>query len=135
MFKKVLDLKKRHWNEITLEQLEMKMNEENFDKEFIEEILGIFKERIEKHGKEAFGKWIYNLHFRVPEEFQNEKIAISIYEKYHKWLEEEVIKLENETKMSWELQTEDLRGLNNKARKAQLVIRHRLSETVLDLLE
>ncbi|MDN7245629.1 hypothetical protein QWY16_09190 [Planococcus shenhongbingii] len=135
MFKKELHLKKKHWDEITVEQLERKMNEEKFDKEFIEEILKIFKERIEKHGKEAFGKWIYNLHFRVPEEFQNEQISISVYEKYHKWLEGEVIKLENETKMSWEIQTEDLQDLDNKARKAQLVIRHRLSEIVLDLLE
>ena len=133
MLWKKLNLKDRKVDKITLENLQMKMNEEKFDKDFKEEIVGVLKQRIEKDGEEEFQKWLSNLHFRVPEEFQDEQTSIRIYEKHHRWLEEEVTKLENETKLSWEIQTEDSENLDDKARKAQLVIRHRLSEIVLDL--
>jgi hypothetical protein len=45
-----------------------------------------------------------------------------------------VKELEKETGLSWEIQTEDLRDVNEKARKVQLVIRDRLSNIALDLL-
>ncbi|MCC2250461.1 hypothetical protein JUJ52_10860 [Virgibacillus sp. AGTR] len=56
-----------------------------------------------------------------------------MYRYYRKWIEDEVVKLENETKLSWEEQTEDIEDLNIKARKTQLVLRHR-SDVVLELL-
>jgi hypothetical protein len=130
---KKLNLKDKKVDRITLEKLEMKMNEEKFDKDFKAEIVSVLKERMEKGDEEEFQKWLSNLHFRVPEEFQDEQTSIRIYERHHQWLEVEVTKLEKETKLSWEIQTEDSANLDDKARKAQLVIRHRLSEIVLDL--
>lgn len=119
---------------LTLSKLERKMKEESFDNNLIKDLIEVLKQRVIKFGENDFQKWLYNHSFKCPEEFQNESFAIEIYEKYHSWIEEEIVKLEQETKFSWEVQSEDLKEFNIKARKVQLVIRHRLSEIVLELI-
>ncbi|MFB1051284.1 hypothetical protein [Paraliobacillus sp. JSM ZJ581] len=56
------------------------------------------------------------------------------YAKYHYWIEEEVAKLEKETKISWEEQSEALKECNIEGRKVQLFIRHHLSMFVLEMI-
>lgn len=128
-------LKNRIYSKFTLENLERKMKEEGFDKGCIADLMSVFKTRISKYGREEFQKWIYYLDFSVPEEFQDEETAIRFYLKHRQWIESEVMKLEKEIKLSWEIQTEDLENLDDRARKAQLVIRDRLTGIVLDLMD
>ncbi|MFC0091669.1 hypothetical protein ACFFJI_12260 [Allobacillus sp. GCM10007491] len=123
----------KNLDNISLNNLEKKMNEKGFDDDFIKEIIQAFKQRIDKQGEKQFKNWLVNLHFNCPDEFQNEEKAVQVYDKYCSWIESEVNNLEDETKLSWERQTEDIKELDEKARKTQLVIRHRLSEIVLDL--
>lgn len=119
---------------LSLKNLKQQMKENQFDPNFIHELSAAFETRINTQGEAEFKKWLKNLHFKVPEEFEGEKEALQVYEKYQSWIDEEVTKLEDETGLPWERQTEDIQHLNHKARKAQLVIRHRLSEIVLELL-
>lgn len=119
---------------LTLSKLEQKMKEERFDNNLIKDLIEVLKQRVIKFGENDFQKWLYHLSFKCPEEFQDESFAIEIYEKYHSWIEEAIVKLEQETKISWEVQSEDLKKFDIKARKVQLVIRHRLSEIVLELI-
>ncbi|MBA4536517.1 hypothetical protein H1Z61_04980 [Bacillus aquiflavi] len=132
--KDVLWVKDDNLSNYTLTNIEQMMIKDKFQHEFIKEIIALFRKRIEKYGEKEFQLWFSQLNFTVPEEFQNEKACIQIYEKYHFWFEKEVEKLEKETKLSWEKQTEDIKFLHEKARKVQLVIRHRLSEIQLALL-
>lgn len=133
--KNFLGGKRNHLRKITLDNIEQMMIQHEFDKGFIEEILAVFEKRIAMHGEKEFQNWFHNLCFKIPEEFQNEKESVGIYRKYSSWMEREVRKLESETGLSWEEQTADIMYFNAKARKAQLVIRHRLSEIALDLLD
>lgn len=134
MLRKILGFKDNsHLKILTMENLSKKMLEYDFDKDFMKELLMIFHERIKIDGEKNFQKWLYKLHFQVPEEFQDETIAIEAFNKYSEWIEREVKKLENEIKLSWEIQTEDIQHLDERARKTQLVIRDRLSTIVLDL--
>ncbi|SHH80555.1 hypothetical protein [Virgibacillus chiguensis] len=87
----------------------------------------------DEYGKSVFQTWIANLNYQVPEPFRKEEKAEQIYESFTEWMEDEVIKLENETGLPWEEQAEDLANLSIKARKAQLVLRHRISDIVLEL--
>ena len=119
---------------ITLENIQNKMYEMGFNKGFVEEIMIILEKRFNKYGKKEFQEWFNGLHYRIPEELKDELLAIKIYEKHGLLIEEQVEKLEKETKLSWELQTEELKNINEKARKVQLVIRDRLSGIALDLL-
>lgn len=119
--------------DITLDNMVVKMKEEGFSQELIEEISGLFKGRIKKKGELEFQEYMGNLHFNLPEEFNDEELSISFYEKYVQWVEEEINKLELETELSWEEQSEDLNQLDSRARKFQLVIRHRLSEVVISI--
>ena len=121
--------------QITIHNLALKMKAEQFDNDFIESVLAVFQVRVSKNGEREFQNWIRNLHYRLPEEFQEETTAIQLYEKCEHWIENELAKLEDETKLSWETQAADLNQVDEKARKAQLVIRHRLSEIVLELME
>ncbi|MFC0015253.1 MULTISPECIES: hypothetical protein [Allobacillus] len=132
--KDTLWMDNKNLNNITLNNLENKMNEVGFDDDFIKEIIQVFKQKIVEQGEREFQQELVNLHFKCPGEFQSEEKAVQTYDKYHSWLESEVKNLENETKLSWEKQTEDIEELNEKARKTQLVIRHRLSEIVLELI-
>ncbi|QKG85664.1 hypothetical protein GXN76_15220 [Kroppenstedtia pulmonis] len=133
--KNFLGGKRDHLSKITLDNIEQMMIHHECDKGFIEEILAVFEKRIEMYGEKEFQHWFHHLCFKVPEEFQNEKESVRIYRKYSSWMEREVRKLESETGLSWEEQTADIMYFNAKARKAQLVIRHRLSEIALDLLD
>ena len=119
---------------ITLENIQNKMYEMGFNKGFVEEIMIILEKRFNKYGEKEFQEWFNGLHYRIPEELKDELLAIKIYEKHGLLIEEQVEKLEKETKLSWELQTEELKNINEKARKVQLVIRDRLSGIALDLL-
>ncbi|UCZ54856.1 hypothetical protein LGQ02_08970 [Bacillus shivajii] len=135
MIKKLFGFKSRNvLSNITLDNIQNKMNEMGFNKEFVDEIMIILENRFNKYGKEEFQEWFDGLNYRLPEEFNNEKVAIKIYEKHSLLIEEQVKKLEQETKLSWEIQTEDLKNSNEKVQKVQLVIRHRLSDISLDLL-
>ena len=120
---------------LTLSNLEKKMKEKNFDDNLIIDLIEVWKQRIIKLGEKDFQLWLYNLDFKTPDEFLEESFAIKFYEKYHTWIEKEIVKLEKETKISWEIQSEDLKKFTTKARKVQLVIRHRVSEIVLALMD
>ncbi|MBU9713557.1 hypothetical protein [Evansella tamaricis] len=119
---------------ITLDNIQNKMYEIGAHKEFVEEIMYVLENRFNKYGKKEFQEWFNGLNYRLPEEFNDEKVALKIYEKHSLLIEEQVKKLEQETKLSWEIQTEELKNINEKARKVQLVIRDRLSDIALDLL-
>lgn len=120
---------------ITLENIHKKLTEMGFPKELITEIVAILEDRINKNGIKEFQKWFRNLNYRLPEDFQDETLAQQIYENYSQSIETEVAKLEMETKLSWEEQTEDLKELDAQPRKVQLVLRHRLSDLALDLTD
>jgi len=122
-------------NNVSLNNLENMMVAYEFPPGLIEEILADFKKRIEKYGEQPFHIWYSNLHYSIPEEYQDANKAEHIYDTYHAWMENEVEKLESETGLPWEEQTADIQSLNEKAKKTQLVIRHRLSEIQLDLID
>ena len=105
-----------------------------FNNEFAEEIMIILEKKFNKYGEKQFQEWFSGLHYRIPEELKDELLAIKIYEKHSLLIEEQIKELEKETKLSWEIQTEELKNINEKARKVQLVIRDRLSGIALDLL-
>ncbi|WP_249872178.1 hypothetical protein [Oceanobacillus saliphilus] len=134
MIKKLFRYKDRSLDNFTLENIQNKMLETGWNEDFTYEIVTIFRERIRKYGEKAFQEWFKELHYQVPEEFDNELLGIEIYDNYATWIEHEVASLEKETNLSWEKQTEDIRKRNDKVRKVQLVIRHRLSEVSLELL-
>lgn len=136
MIKKLLGFKnKKALENITLNNIEDKMLEMGFKKEFAEELMIILEKRFNEYGQKKFQEWFNELHFRLPEEFTDESLAIEIYNK-HSLLIEEIIKgLEKETALSWEIQAEDLKNANEKARKVQLIIRDRLSSIALELMD
>lgn len=135
MIRKLFGFKDRNvLVKITLDNIQNKMYEMGFYKGFVEEIMIILENRFNKYGKEEFQVWFEGLNYRLPEEFNDEKVVINIYEKHSLLIEEHVKKLEQETKLTWEIQTEDLKNSDEKVRKVQLVIRHRLSDIALDLL-
>ncbi|WP_051388453.1 hypothetical protein [Virgibacillus salarius] len=119
---------------ITLYTLEQKMIDKKFPENLIEELLVEFNKIINERGERGFQKCLVNLNYQVPEPYKSELNAEKMYGYYRKWIEDEVVKLENETKLSWEEQTEDIEDLNIEARKTQLVLRHRISDVVLELL-
>ncbi|MED3791349.1 hypothetical protein P4571_02670 [Niallia alba] len=119
---------------LSLSKLEQKMKEDSFEDNLIKDLIVVLKQRLIEFGERDFQKWLYNLNFKYPEDFQDESFAKEIYEKYQFWVEEEIVRLEKETNISWEVQSEDLEKFDIKARKVQLVIRHRLSEIVLELI-
>ncbi len=126
--------KKNNLDAITLENIKEKMFLIGFCQNFIDEIIRVLEIRIKRDGISEFQKWFKHLHYRLPEEFKDDLLIKRLYENYSNWIELEVEKLEKETKLSWEKQTEDLRDVNKKVRKTQLVIRHRLSDIALDLI-
>ncbi|RST72477.1 hypothetical protein D4T97_015555 [Siminovitchia acidinfaciens] len=128
-------LRKRDLSMITLYNIEKVMTQYGLDSGLAQEILDVFQKRIERSGENEFQAWYSNLNYRTPEDFQNEEEAAKLYESYSSWFEQEVSKLEKETGLPWQEQTEDIATLNEKARKSQLVLRHRLSEINWDLME
>ncbi|MEI5908032.1 hypothetical protein WAK64_13305 [Bacillus spongiae] len=131
--KDIMWLDTKDLSNLTLAKLEQKMKEENFEENLLTNVIEVLKQRLVEFGEKDFQEWLYNLNFKCPDEFQDERFAKDIYEKSQFWIEEEILKLEKETKISWEVQAEDLKEFQEKARKIQLIIRHRLSEIVLDL--
>lgn len=135
MIKKLLGFKdSKSLVNITLNNIEDKMYEIGFNKEFTEEIMIFLEKRFNEYGQKEFQEWFNGLHYRIPEEFKDELIAIKIYDRHSPLIEEQVKELEKETKLSWEIQTEDIKNVNKNARKVQLVIRDRLSSIALELL-
>lgn len=120
---------------LTMENLDMGMKKIGLSASFAADIISSLQSRLNSQGEEAFQEWLANLHFKLPEEFQDEQIAKQLYIKHQSIIESEVKKLEKETKLGWEIQTEDIEHLHNQARKTQLVIRHRLTEVVMDLTD
>lgn len=133
-FNNLLNSKNKNLTKITVSNLEQKMKAEKFPEKLIEELLIEFNKMINEQGEVEFQKQFTNLHYQVPDLFRSELKAEKIYKDYQNWIEDEVVKLENETNLSWEEQTEDIEELIIPARKAQLVLRHRITEVVLDLL-
>jgi hypothetical protein len=133
-FNDFLGMENENLDGITLHNLEQKMKHERFPEKLIEELLVEFNKIINKQGEKEFKKQLVNLHYQLPELFRSELKAEKVYKDYRNWIEDEMVNLENETKLSWEEQTEDIEHSNIKAKKAQLVLRHRISEVVLELL-
>ncbi|MEC2073759.1 hypothetical protein [Alkalihalophilus marmarensis] len=126
--------KKPNLSNITINNIEKKMNEVGFNKSFIEEIKSVLDRRLSKYGEQKFQEWFGSLNYSLPEEFNDETVSIKLYEEHSSLVEEQVKKLEKESKLTWGEQTVDLIGQNEKSRKVKLVIRHRLSDIMLDLL-
>ncbi|MCA1066139.1 hypothetical protein QTG56_25370 (plasmid) [Rossellomorea sp. AcN35-11] len=122
-------------NKITLHNIEEMMTNEGFDVKFIDGLLYSFKKRIEVHGEDQFRKWICELNYTLPEEFHNKETCLSVYERSSEWIEEEIRRLEAETRLSWTEQAADLEIEDERACKVQLVIRHRLTEVISDILD
>ncbi|KGP91454.1 hypothetical protein N780_19805 [Pontibacillus chungwhensis BH030062] len=135
MFFKKLSKKNRSTHNITLTNLQQKMVEDQMDEKVVESVTLIFDMRMTDMGVEEFQEWLVNLNFRTPEEFLNADFALATYEDSRSWFEEEVLKLEKETELPWQEQAEDLKSEDDRIRKTQLVLRHRISEMVLDLLD
>jgi hypothetical protein len=136
MLKKIAGFKdKNSLAPITLENIQQAMHEIGFDKAFVEVIINTLELRANNYGEREFQEWFNELHYRLPDEFKDEQFAIKLYENHATFIEEEVIKLEKETELPGEKQAEDLLHLDEKVRKVQLVIRHRLSDIALDLLD
>ncbi|MDQ0253102.1 putative metal-dependent hydrolase [Evansella vedderi] len=106
-----------------------------FNKNLMVEIITVLEKRMKRDGINLFQNWFKDLHYTLPDEFKDESVTEKIYENYSHWIEGEVKKLEKETGLTWKVQTEDLNGVNERTRKVQLVIRHRLSDIALDLLD
>ncbi|KHF39314.1 hypothetical protein LQ50_15585 [Halalkalibacter okhensis] len=126
--------KKPNLSSITLKNIKTKMYEIGFNKSWIEEIKIVLDSRLSGYGERKFQEWFSSLNYSLPEELRAETVAIKLYEEHSTLVEEQVKKLEEETKLTWGEQTVDLIGLDEKSRKVQLVIRHRLSDIALDLL-
>jgi primase-polymerase (primpol)-like protein len=124
---------KKHLRDLTISNLEQQMKKEKFNENFTATILEVLKARLVKYGDAGFQEWLYELNFNIPEEFTDESLALNIYLMNEKWMEEELVKLEHETGLSWEVQAEDLQSTDMRVIKAQLVTRHRLSEIILEL--
>ncbi|HEY4552895.1 MAG TPA: hypothetical protein VIG80_06850 [Bacillaceae bacterium] len=121
-------------NKLTLENIEHAMVQNEFDRGLIRELIIVFKKRVNQDGDERFRRWFSELHYQLPKEFESEAAAEQLYNMHSGWIESETKKLERETKLSWEEQTEDIKHLSVRARKAQLVVRHRLTDIYWDLL-
>lgn len=120
---------------VSLAALREKMIERKFDKALMNEILTVLQHRIVQDGMEAFQDWIEHLDYRLPEEFEAEGTALRLYEQSSGWLEEEVHKLEQRTKLPWQEQTEDLSERDEQVRKTQLVLRQYLTEMVFEIID
>lgn len=135
LLKKLFGQKKNKFEYLTLENIKNKLLEMNFNKELANEIMVTLNKRKNECGKVKLKEWLNELNYRVPEDFQDEMTAINIYNKYSQWVEEEISRIENEIKLSWEKQSEDLKELDEKARKVQLILRQRLTDIVLELVD
>lgn len=120
---------------LNLTNLKSEMNRVKFPAGLIEEILDDFKIVKNERGESGFSEWIFNLNFQIPEPYQSEVKAKNMYTNYGDWIEREIVKLEHETELFWQEQSVDLKHVSIEARKAQLVLRHRISEAVLNILD
>lgn len=120
---------------LNLENLEKKMQRSGFPEKLIEEIIDDFKVVKNERGDKKFSEWMYKLNYKIPEPYQDEVKAENIYTKHKTWIERENVKLEDETELSWQEQSADLTHVSTEARKAQLVLRQRISDLVLNILD
>ena len=135
MIRKIFSFKDRHsLHQITLKNIQEKMYKIGFNKQFTEELMVFLQNIFDVYGDKRFQQWFIRWHYRIPEEFKDESLAVKLYEKHSLLIEEHIEALEKGTKSSWEIQTEDLKNIDEKARKSQLVIRNRLWDIALDLL-
>lgn len=136
MIKRIFGFKyQNHLKNITLKNIEVKLYELGFTEVVVTDLMAILEKRYEQYGEQKFQEWFNGLHFRVPEEFKDEKFVTEFYQKHADFIEKQVKQLESETELSWEVQTEDIKQLNEKARKVQLVVRDSLSGIALELLD
>lgn len=120
---------------LTLNNLEKEMNRTTFPKGLIKEMRTHFTNIIDEEGENEFSKRMYNLHFQIPEPYEAEDLAEHVYNRYGNWIEREIVNLENETALPWQEQSADLENVSTAARKVQLVLRHRISDVVLNILD
>lgn len=126
-------LKKKLLATLNLDNLKKEMKRSEFPQGLVTEMLTHFNHVIDEHGENGFSEWMYNLHYQVPEPYQTISTAENVYTKYEEWVEGEIVKLESETKLSWQEQSADLTHVSIEARKAQLVLRQRISDLVLNI--
>ncbi|WP_026691006.1 hypothetical protein [Alteribacter aurantiacus] len=107
--------------------------EERFDPLVAKEVIAILEERRIVLEDKGFREWLRDLNFDVPGELSEKGAAITLYDKNPGWFEREVKRLEDESERSWRVQTEELEQLDERARKAQLVVRERLTEIVWEI--
>ncbi len=127
--------RKRLYSRLTLENLRSKMIENNFSKAFVSDLNAVLRERKNKTGEKEFQKSLHNLHYSLPKEFQDENTALKFYLKHREWVEKEINNLEHEIKLTWETQAEDLQSPDDRVKKVQLVVRQRISDTVMEVLD
>ncbi|MBM7840818.1 hypothetical protein JOC54_004111 [Alkalihalobacillus xiaoxiensis] len=121
---------------LTIKAIEAKLAEYGFSNGFTQEVGSVLAERKKEFDNDTlFQKWLTRLHYRLPEGFKSEGKAAQLYDQYKIEIDHVLKQLEQETKLSWQTQTEDLNYLNESARKCQLVIRHRLTEAIDEILD
>ncbi|MBM7095263.1 hypothetical protein JSY36_05795 [Bacillus sp. H-16] len=120
-------------NRLTIKTVTGKMDEKGFDPKAARLIEGVLEEKRTVLGDKDFQAWLGELTYTVPGELADEEPALRLYHTNPDWVEREVSALERETKLSWEEQTEDLKHLDDQPRKAQLVVRTRLTEIIDEL--
>ena len=82
MIKKIFNFKDKSLVNITLHNIQNKMYVIGFNKEFVEVIMIILEKRFNDYGEKEFQEWFNGLHYRIPDEFNDELLAIKIYEKH-----------------------------------------------------
>ncbi|MFD1020838.1 hypothetical protein [Thalassobacillus hwangdonensis] len=120
-------------NEDLWSQLNEQMVKVGIDQQVIHEWLHLFRKKASEIGEDGLVDWLHKLNYGTPEPYVNEQCAIDFYHRHEQWVKQTVAKLEQEIGLPWEVQAEDLSELDIRARKAQLVIRQRVTDIVLDL--
>lgn len=118
---------------INLEKIKQQMLDLNMDNAFVDEVISFLRQGEERVGQERFQQWLHEADYSIPLELQRDERWIELYDRHQEQIEEEVKKLEVETKLPWQEQTEDVSELEEKARKVVLVVRHRVSGAILEL--
>lgn len=129
------NLNKKNMEKLELEAIRKQMMNDKFDHQVLEELINLLNYRIKKDGEEQFQSWFSALHYRIPEEFEDKEFTRQFYLNHKLWIEKEIINLEKELKIPWEIQAEDLNSNDEKEKKVQLVIRHRLTEIVYSIMD
>lgn len=70
------------------------MMNKKVDQQVMTNWLQVFVHRIATEGEKSFQQWLANLHYRCPEELQEEALAIELHEHSSLWIEAQIVKLE-----------------------------------------